>query len=66
LLSASLRKPDGWGDNGVHIFSYTFNALGFQTITVTDTSNSAIFGSIVIDVLAQTGGGGGGGGGGGP
>jgi hypothetical protein len=52
-------------DNGVHIFSYTFNALGFQTITVVDTTNSSIVGDIVIDVLAQSGGGGGGGGGGG-
>jgi hypothetical protein len=49
---------------GVHIFSYTFNALGFQTITITDTTNSSIFGSIIVDVLAQSGGGGGGGGGG--
>ena len=48
-------------DNGVHIFSYTFNALGFQTVTVTDTTNSSIFGSITVDVLAQTGGGGAGG-----
>src|SRR5262249_29259038 len=47
-------------DNGVHIFSYSFNALGFQTITVTDTTDSSIFGSIIVDVLAQTGGGGGG------
>src|SRR5262249_16937827 len=39
--------------------------LSFQTITVTDTTNSAIFGSITVDVLAQAGGGGGGGGGGG-
>jgi hypothetical protein len=70
-----LSSTDGTGgtqnftfsnnDNGVHIFSYTFNALGFQTITITDTSNSSITGSIVLDVLAQTGGGGGGGGGGG-
>jgi hypothetical protein len=28
-----------------------------------DTTNSSIFGSIIVDVLAQTGGGGGGGGG---
>jgi hypothetical protein len=48
-------------DNGVHIFSYTFNALGFQTITVADTSDSSIFGSFVVDVLAQSTGGGGGG-----
>jgi hypothetical protein len=45
-------------DNGVHIFSYTFNALGFQTITITDTITGSIFGSITVDVLAQTGGGG--------
>jgi hypothetical protein len=52
-------------DNGVHVFSYTFNGLNLQTITVTDTSNNSIFGSIVVDVLAQAPGGGGGGGGGG-
>jgi hypothetical protein len=50
-------------DNGVHIFSYTFNALGFQTITITDTTNSSISGSFTTDVLAQISGGGGGGGG---
>jgi hypothetical protein len=48
-------------DNGVHVFSYTFNALGFQTLTVVDTTDSAIFGSIVVDVLTKSGGGGGGG-----
>ena len=46
-------------DNGVHVFSYTFNALGLQTITVTDTTNRSIFGSIVVNVLAQSAGGGG-------
>jgi hypothetical protein len=51
-------------DDGLHIFSYTFNALGFQTITITDTINNSIVGSIIVDVLAQSGGGGGGGGGG--
>jgi hypothetical protein len=40
-------------DNGVHVFSYTFNALGFQTITVVDTSNSSIIGSILEDVLPK-------------
>jgi hypothetical protein len=40
-------------DNGVHIFSYTFNALGFQTITVTDMSNSAIVGTFLVDVLKK-------------
>jgi hypothetical protein len=49
-------------DKGVHIFSYTFNALGFQTITIADTTNSSIFGDDLVDVLAQTAGGGGGGG----
>jgi hypothetical protein len=46
-------------DNGVHIFSYTFNALGFQTLTLVDTANSSITGSDIVDVLAQTAGGGG-------
>jgi hypothetical protein len=49
-------------DNGVHIFSYTFNALGFQTLAIVDTSNSSILGSDTLDVLAKSGGGGGGGG----
>jgi hypothetical protein len=48
-------------DNGVHIFSYTFNALGFQTLTIVDTSNSSILGTDIVDVLAKSGGGGGGG-----
>ena len=51
-------------DNGVHIFSYTFNALGLQTIQVADTTNNTILGSLVENVLPQNGGGGGGGGGG--
>jgi hypothetical protein len=55
----------GSNDKGVHIFSYTLNALGFQTLTIVDTTDSSIFGSILVDVLAQTGGGGSGGGGGG-
>ena len=29
-------------DNGVHTFSYTFNALGTQTVTATDTSSSSL------------------------
>jgi trimeric autotransporter adhesin len=40
-------------DNGVHIFSYTFNALGLQTITVVDSTNGSIIGSIVVDVLKK-------------
>jgi hypothetical protein len=55
----------GSNDNGVHTFSYTFNALGFKTLTVTDTTNNAILGNILVDVLAKSGGGGGGGGTGG-
>jgi hypothetical protein len=65
-----LSSTDGTGgtqnftfssnDNGVHIFSYTFNALGFQTISIVDTSNSSILGTDIVDVLPQSGGGGGG------
>jgi hypothetical protein len=40
-------------DNGVHVFSYTFNTLGFQTLTVTDTSNSSILGSAIVNVLTK-------------
>jgi hypothetical protein len=46
-------------DNGVHIFSYTYNALAFQPVRITDTTNSSIWGSRIVDVLAQAGGGGG-------
>jgi len=40
-------------DNGVHIFSYTFNALGSQTITIVDTINSAILGSFITNVVKK-------------
>jgi hypothetical protein len=40
-------------DNGVHIFSYTFNALGLQTITIVDTINSAIAGSFATNVVKK-------------
>jgi hypothetical protein len=40
-------------DNGVHVFSDTFNTLGFQTLTTVDTSNSSIFGNVIVDVLAK-------------
>jgi FG-GAP-like repeat/FG-GAP repeat len=46
-------------DNGVHVFSYTLNTLAFQTLTVVDTTNNSIFGSVVVDVLAKNGGSGG-------
>ncbi len=51
----------GNNDNGVHVFSYTFNALGLQTLTIADTSNTSILGTDIVDVLAKSGGGGGGG-----
>jgi hypothetical protein len=40
-------------DNGVHIFSYTFNALNLQTITIADFSNSAIFGTFTTNVVPR-------------
>jgi hypothetical protein len=48
-------------DNGVHVFSYTFNALGFQALTIVDTNNSSLLGTDIVDVLTKSGGGGGGG-----
>jgi hypothetical protein len=41
-------------DNGVHIFSYTFNALALQTITIVDTTNSAIAGSFTTNVVKKS------------
>src|SRR5262249_45202903 len=32
-------------DNGVHVFSYTFNALGTQTLKLVDNINSALAGA---------------------
>jgi hypothetical protein len=40
-------------DNGVHIFSYTFNALGLQTITIVDNANSSVVGTITVNVLPK-------------
>ena len=40
-------------DKGVHIFSYTFNALSLQTITLTDVNDSSIFGSITENVVKK-------------
>ncbi len=40
-------------DNGVHIFSYTLNALGLQTLTLMDSSNNALAGSFNVNVLAK-------------
>jgi hypothetical protein len=41
-------------DNGVHVFSYTFNALGLQTITIVDTVNSTVLGAITTDVVKKS------------
>jgi hypothetical protein len=41
-------------DNGIHIFSYTFNALGAQTITIVDNTNPAIFGTFTTNVVKKT------------
>ncbi|HZT79796.1 MAG TPA: hypothetical protein VFA26_06230 [Gemmataceae bacterium] len=43
----------GSADNGVHVFSFTFNTLGTQTFTVTDTANGALVGHAVVNVLAK-------------
>ncbi len=40
-------------DNGVHVFSYTFNALGNQTLTLVDSTNSTILGSATVNVAPK-------------
>ena len=40
-------------DNGVHVFSYTFNTLGFQTLTIVDTTNSSSFATDIVNVLPK-------------
>jgi hypothetical protein len=40
-------------DNGVHVFSYTFNTLSFQTLTIVDTTNSSIVGSAIVNVVPK-------------
>jgi FG-GAP-like repeat len=40
-------------DNGVHVFSYTFPTLGSQTLTIVDTTNSSIVGSVVENVVPK-------------
>jgi hypothetical protein len=47
--------------SGDHVFSFTLNTPGFQTLTITDTTSSSITGSVVVDVRAQSGAGAGGG-----
>jgi hypothetical protein len=41
-------------DNGVHVFSYTFNALGTQTLNLVDTINSALTGSASVSVVPKS------------
>ena len=40
-------------DNGVHVFSYTFNTLGAQTFNIVDTTNSSILGKATVNVVAK-------------
>jgi len=40
-------------DNGVHVFSYTFNRLGLDTLTIVDTTDSSIIGSDTLNVLPK-------------
>jgi hypothetical protein len=40
-------------DKGVHTFSWSFNALGSQSITVQDTGNTSLLGSLVVNVVAK-------------
>jgi hypothetical protein len=40
-------------DNGVHVFSYTFNHLGFDMLTIMDLTNNSIIGTDTIDVVPK-------------
>jgi hypothetical protein len=51
------------GDNGVHVFTFTLNTIGIQSILINDVTNSTFNGSATVNVSAPAGGGGGGGGG---
>jgi hypothetical protein len=51
------------GDAGTHTFSVTLNTAGVQTISVSDTLNSSILGSVTLTVSTPVSGGGTGGGG---
>jgi hypothetical protein len=42
-------------DNGVHVFSSTFPTLGSQTLTIVDTTNGSIPGSVVENVVPKRG-----------
>jgi hypothetical protein len=41
------------GDNGVHIFSYSFGTLNAQTLKLVDTTNSFLLASAVVNVVAK-------------
>jgi trimeric autotransporter adhesin len=41
-------------DNGVHIFSYTFNTLGLETLNIVDTTNNTILGSAIVNVVPKS------------
>jgi hypothetical protein len=43
----------GKNDNGVHVFSYAFNTLGSQTLTIADTTNSSLSSSAIVSVVAK-------------
>jgi hypothetical protein len=40
-------------DNGVHTFSYTFNRLGLDTLTIVDLANSSIIGTDTLNVVPK-------------
>ncbi len=40
-------------DNGVHVFSFTFNTLGLQTLKLVDSANGAILGSATVNVVPK-------------
>jgi hypothetical protein len=40
-------------DNGVHIFSYTFNRMGLDTLTIVDLANSSIIGTDTLNVVPK-------------
>jgi hypothetical protein len=40
-------------DNGVHVFSYTFNRLGLDTLTIVDLANSSILGTDTLNVVPK-------------
>jgi len=52
LLAASAITACS-SDKGVHTFSWTFNALGSQSIKVQDTANAGLLGSVVVNVVAK-------------